>query len=237
LVSFDWRHRLAVLLPSSNTTFEPEVWPLLPPGTSLHVGRLRLRADTLEELERMVDDVPLETQKLADVHPAAIAFGCTAGSFLGGLGYDKRILDVMAQFAPGVPCTTTTTSVLAALRELNIHRMILYTPYPEWLTMRQVDLFTRAGFEVIRYAFLGLEDLMNEVAPGEIYEAVKKLDDPRADGVFISCTDFPSTVVLPSLEQKLGKPVINSTVSTLWMLLRSAGLGYRPGHCRLLSIT
>jgi maleate isomerase len=189
----------------------------------------------MEELERMVDDVPLETQKLVDVHPAAIAFGCTAGSFLGGPGYDRQILDIMNRHAPGVPCTTTTSSVLAALKAMNFCRIILYTPYPEWLTLRQVDLFTKAGFEVIRYAFLGMEDMMNEVAPGEIYEAVKRLDDPRADGVFISCTDFPSTVVLPSLETRLGKPVINSNVSTLWMLLRSAGLGYRSGHCRLLS--
>ncbi len=225
--------KLGALIPSGNTTLEPEIWSLLPPGVSLHVARLKLRADTLEELQRMVDDLPVQVDRLLDAQPQAIAFGCTAGSFLEGTGYDRRIVDAVSAITD-VPCTTTTTAVVSALKELGVERPAVFTPYPEWLTLREVDFLTGAGFKVVSHRCLGLEDGMNEVSPGEIYSIARSMDGPGVDGIFISCTDFPSLSVLPFLERDLGKPVVSSNQATLWMLFRLAGLDYRFNHSLLL---
>ncbi|MGE5483470.1 MAG: hypothetical protein ACM3X4_00455 [Ignavibacteriales bacterium] len=123
---------------------------------------------------------------------------------------------------------------MAAFKELGIERLAVFTPYPEWLTTREVDFLTEAGFEVVSHKCLGLEDGMNEVSPGEIYSVARSMDDPAVDGIFISCTDFPSLSVLPSLERDLGKPVVSSTQATLWMLFRIAGLECRLNHSLLL---
>lgn len=231
---YGWRGRLGVLVPSGNTTLEPEVWPLLPPGVSLHVARLKLRADTREELQEMLKDLPAQVDRLADTDPSAVAFACTAGSLLEGPGYDQKIMETMARFC-NAPCTTTATAVVAAIREMGLKRIAMLAPYPEWLTEREIEFLQAEGIEVVAHKSLGLEDSMNNVPPGEIYRLGRAVCHPLADGLFISCTDFPSMAVLPSLERDLGKPVISSTQATLWMLFRMARIRPEPKHTALLA--
>jgi maleate cis-trans isomerase len=62
------------------------------------------------------------------------------------------------------------------------------------------------------------------------------VDVPKADGLVISCTDFPTLDAIPRLEAELGKPVISSNTATFWHALRSAGIRDRfAGFGRLLA--
>jgi maleate cis-trans isomerase len=64
--------RIGLLLPSSNTTQEPEFNTLLPDGVSLHVARLPLRNVDPAATARIVEDIETESQKLADADVDAI---------------------------------------------------------------------------------------------------------------------------------------------------------------------
>ena len=63
-----------------------------------------------------------------------------------------------------------------------------------------------------------------------------KADRREADGVFISCTNLPTAPVIERLEAELGKPVVTSNQSTLWLGLRALGVTAAvPGAGRLLA--
>jgi maleate isomerase len=69
-----------LLLPSSNTTQEPEFARILPDGVSLHVNRLPLRRVEPSSTARIVKDIEIESQKLADADVDAIVLAATAPS-------------------------------------------------------------------------------------------------------------------------------------------------------------
>ncbi|NQS90157.1 hypothetical protein HQ584_10255 [Patescibacteria group bacterium] len=43
----------------------------------------------------MIDYVPEKSNLLAHARVDAIAFGCTSGSFVKGMGYDKKVIEAI----------------------------------------------------------------------------------------------------------------------------------------------
>ena len=71
-------HRYGLLVPSSNSTQEPEFSQALPDFVSLHTGRLswsRIDADTVM---RSVEEIEFESRKLADADVDVIVLGIAA---------------------------------------------------------------------------------------------------------------------------------------------------------------
>lgn len=120
---YGWRRRIGLIVPSSNTTMEPEFWKMAPEGVSIHTARMRLREVTEEsllEMERHAKDAALE---LADAEVDVIVYGCTSGSLIKGKGYDKEIAKNLEE-ASGIKTITTSTAVLNALNTLDIQRLL-----------------------------------------------------------------------------------------------------------------
>ena len=230
-----WRAKLGVLVPSSNTTMEPELYRLAPQGVSLHFARLKILRDTPEEIEGMVGDLEKEAANLADAGLNAICFGCTAGSFYGGIDYDTRIIERIHDVT-GTAATTTSTAVIRALSALKAKKISVLTPYPDWLNEKLRDYFERHGFEIVAMKGLDLETGMEEVPPERIYRMAREITKPESDTVFISCTDFPALEIVDRLEQDLGKPVVSSNLATMWMLLKIVSLPDKLGRYRICSI-
>ncbi len=103
--------RIGLLFPSSGVS-EAEYLKMLPKGVSLHVTRIPLAAPTYEAVLHTVDQVEEASRLLADARVDIIAFGCTAGSLIGGKGFDQEIIRRIEQ-ATGVRATTAITAVLA----------------------------------------------------------------------------------------------------------------------------
>lgn len=231
-----WRARLGIMVPSVNKTMEPELYRLVPKGVSLHFSRIRQVEDTLEQLTRMIEDVPRVAVELSDAGVDVIAFGCTTGSLVKGSGYDKEITEKI-ESSVHIKATTTSTAVLEALKELKIVKLSVATPYKEWLNEKEKEFLEAHGFEVL--SIKGLNCLGSETAnvPLErVYRLAKGVYRPKADGVFISCTDLRSIEMLEFLEHDINKPVISSNQATMWMMLRMAGVREKiTGYGRLLS--
>ena len=83
--------RIGLLVPSSNTTVEPEFYRALPPHITVHVARLHLTQITPESILGMVADLEAQSRGLASADVDVIVLGATAPSFLKGLGYDREI--------------------------------------------------------------------------------------------------------------------------------------------------
>jgi len=214
--------RLGLILPSMNVTTEPEWCRLAPREVSFHTTRMLLQgAMTPESFARMDEDVAGAARLLATARVDAIAYACTAGSFLGD---SDKIIRVIERES-GVPAVTMSKAVVEAMRVLGVKRVAVGTPYVAFVNEQERKFLQDAGFEVTRIIGLDLgktyeERLMIARQKEQVtYELAKKVDSPGAEGVLISCGALASIGVLERLETELGKPVVSSSVAIFWATL------------------
>src|SRR5688572_20537298 len=93
----DKSHRIGLLVPSSNTTVEPEFYRALPAGVTLHAARMFLTDITPEAILRIVQDLESQSRLLATADVDVIVLGATAPSFLKGAGYDREMVGRIEQ--------------------------------------------------------------------------------------------------------------------------------------------
>ncbi len=228
---YGWRGRIGLMVPTGNSTMEPEFFRLCPEGVSVHANRVYLKDVTPASLRAMEDDAVRCAEGLVSIRLGVLAFGCTSGSFVGGKGYDENLIRRIED-ATGLPTTTTTTAVLRALRRLKVQRIALATPYTEEINAIEVKFFEDHGYEVTRAKGGGLTDTpdIQECAPQVAYRRARDVDNGRAEAVFLSCTGFRSIEVLEKLETDLGKPVISANQATFADCLSILGVGEaQPG--------
>jgi len=213
--------RLGVLIPSGNTVMEPDFYRMIPESFTAHFARIRLERDTEEEITRMIDYVQDAAELLSHAQVDIIAFGCTGGSFIGGPGYDEKIIKKIERITK-IPATTTATAVVEALKEMKIRKLTMATPYEEWLNQKEVTFLEDKGLKVLSMGGLGIieADAIASYPPRKIKQFVKKLDTSETDGIFISCTGFRGVEVIKDLETDLNKPVVTSNQATLWAMMR-----------------
>ncbi|MCE4598833.1 MAG: aspartate/glutamate racemase family protein [Desulfurococcales archaeon] len=217
-----WRARIGLIVPSSNTTMEPEMWKMAPEGVSIHVGRVPLRMVSVEELSEMEKYSVGEAVKLSTADVDLIVYGCTTGSLIGGPGYDLRLSKLMSK-ATNRPVVTTATAVVEALRALGATRIAVATPYIEEVNRKEEEFLRYHGFTIVDFKSLGILDNLEigRVDPGRVYRLVKSLDYNSAEAVFISCTNLRTIEVINALEEDLGIPVISSNTATMWYTLKN----------------
>lgn len=227
---FGYRARIGLVYIASSVVMEPECYAMAPSGVSFHTARIPLGKVTVEELSNLAGDYMdrlLEATKLLAAAPLqSIVFACTSGSFIGGKGYDDRIMDAMGEVSRGIPVTTTTTAAVKALQAVEAQRIVLAAPYSRAVTDRAVSYFEQHGFQVLDSSCLGIEEDLDLgfTPPERIYEQVRTLDRPDADAVFISCTNLRTAAILEALEYDLRKPVVSAIQASLWDGLRLAGM-------------
>ena len=234
-----WRARLGVVVPSVNTVVEPWFSALSPVGVSVHTARMLLDdALSPEAIVRMDREEGLHAVlQLKSCRPQAIAYCCTASSIVQGLDYDLHLEREIAHRS-GVPCTTATQAILAALRILGVQRIAAASPYADDIDGAEHAFFESAGIEVLSSACLGIRDAFALASPTseDIVALAHKAYSKDAEALLITCLNLWSHEVVEHLEQTLAIPVITSTQATFWRLLRIAGIEDRvAGYGRLLS--
>jgi maleate isomerase len=242
---FGDRLRIGLVVPSSNTTAEPELNAMAPSGVSLHSTRV-YQAETESAAEKIATVLAMNAElegavrQLMSVRPGVIAFGCTAASFLGGRDEDVRLSHRLGS-AASVPFLTTSSAVVTALRALRVRRLALGTPYIDEVNVRECRYLEEAlGIEVV--SVLGLQIVGNlpkgRLGPEAAWDVALSVDRPEADAVFLSCTNWRTAESIVALERTLGKPVLTSNQATLWACLRTAGLlDTLPRFGRLMTLT
>jgi maleate isomerase len=210
-----------LIIPSSNTTMEAEFYTMLPKSFTIHTARLKLKSVTLENLDEMESKVEEEALKLVDADVDIIAYGCTSGSLFRGLGHDK-MLEEKIEKATGKPAVVTAGAVIAALKALRIKKVSVATPYIDEINDLEEKFLRASGFKVVDLKGLQLTDNLKigRISSRTACQLISKLKYEEADGIFISCTNFPTINVIKKLENKIKKPVISSNTATLWAMLK-----------------
>lgn len=228
--------RIGLLVPSSNTTVEPEFYRALPREVTLHTARLFLTRITPESILNMVNDLEAQCRLLASAEVDVIVLGATAPSFLKGLGYDREMIAKITA-ASGKPATTTSTALMEALTHLGIKRVALGSAYDDKVNGIAKAFIEASGVNVVNAAGLGLVDnlVVGRLGAETAFDLGRKVDHADADAIVLACTNWQTMAALEDLEAALGKPVLSTTQVSIWAALRM--LGWKQpvtGYGRLL---
>lgn len=223
---YAWRAQLGVIAPAVCPHIERDFGRFVPDGVGVATNRVAFSGvPTVEGLMEMVDRLE-ESAEIFRVAPQdCVVFGCTSGSLIGGLGFDRKCCEIIER-ASGSPGLTTSTAVLEAFRRLGTGRAAVVTPYPEETNQLEKEFLEGNGVQVP--AIVGMpppDGIIERVQPGTVYRYVKGLDLTGADCIFISCTGLNVLDLIEVIETDFGLPVITSNQATLWGSLRHARVG------------
>ncbi len=214
-------HRIGLLTPSSNTTQEPEFREVLPRTISLHASRLTLNNIDAPSTLSIVEELEVESRKLADADVDVIVLAATAPSSRKGKGYDRELIKRMED-ASGKPATTAATGLLEALAVLGIQRVAIAAPWTAEMNKTVVSFMEANGIGVPYHAAMGIvrNNEVGRIGPDQVYEFGRQADRSDADALVLACGNWWAMGAVERLERELGKPVLTTNGVSIWAALR-----------------
>jgi maleate isomerase len=238
---YGWRARLGILVPSHIIALEPAFALMTPEGVSCHYHRFSFPTgkseDAVQRLEKAAEFIADASEMITHVHPAVVVMAGTSVSFIGGLGYDQMLIKRMQKRNGNLPTTTTTTSVMDAVKKMKIAKISIAMPYIEQVSRTEIKFLEDNGTKIVNAKWLNKTgmDIAN-VSKETLYHLAREVDAPESEAIFISCANLHVVELIETLENDLQKPVITSTQATMWNILRLANINDKvQGFGRLLS--
>jgi maleate cis-trans isomerase len=240
---YGWRARLGILVPSRIVSVEPEFRLMTPQGVSCHYHRFPFHGgksndeeEDLKQLKEASNFVGDAAEIITHVCPSVVVMTGTAVSFIGGYGYDQMLIKKMKERNGNLPTTTTSTSVIDALRKLRITKISMAMPYVEQVAMQVVKFVEDSGVKVLNAKWLDKTAAdIPYVSKETLYHQAREADDSESEAVFISCVNLDTVDIIEILENDLHKPVITSNQATMWNILRMANINDKiHGYGQLL---
>jgi maleate isomerase len=223
------RGRIGLITLASDTSVLPEYTRVMPDDVAVYAApivlpRGEVNATALAEMLAS-DHLEHAAALLVWADVDVIVFACTTGSLVHGVGWDREVASRI-EMASGRPATTTTTTVLAALRAVGATSLAVVTPYVDELNAIERQFLEASGFTVAGISGLGCatDAEIGRLDPADAISLVQRVDTPEADAIFISCTNFHCLPAITSLERQVGKPVVTSNLAGAWAALRQIGI-------------
>ena len=230
---YGWRARLGVLLPSGNLSLETEFNLMTPEGVSCHYHRFSFRGGNTNEevvkgLRKAEEFIADASEIITHVRPTVVAMAGTGVSFIDGCGYDQMLIKKMMERNGNLPTTTTSTSIMEALRKLGVKKLSMAMPYIEEVSRAAIKFVEDSGVKVLNAKWLNKSGAaISEVSTETLYHLAREVDHSESEAVLISCVGLHTIEIIEKLENDLQKPVITSNQATLWNMLRLANINDR----------
>ena len=219
------RAKLGFILMSTDLAAESDFFDIVPKDIAIHITRLKTDDHTTNEtLSKHIEYMADAASRIQpDVKPNVISYSCTSGSIIIG---EEKIMDEIKKGAPYAIPMTLVTGVVDALRELQIKKIVVGTPYLDEINTKEAEFLYKKGFEIINIQGLNLTKGIEfgRVTPEYWKKFALELDDINADAIFLSCGGIRTVEVIHEIENITGKPVITSNQAQIWSCLRKAGI-------------
>lgn len=235
------RRRIGLLVPSTNTTAEPDFHLAVPDGVTVHSHRLWLDGSFERAMDRMNSELEVGARYLSTGEVEIVCMAGTTNSFYRGSDGSREMERVMSAGSGGLPAVSSSPSVVAALNYFQARRITVATPYLDWNNGRLADYLEAAGFEVLTVrgdprAADGDPRRMNDQSPEEIADFAESICETRTEAIFCSCSGWRALEAAATIEARTSLPCVSTNMATLWRTLRTIGIDHaRPGFGRLLS--
>ena len=124
--------RVGLIVPSTNTVMEPDLYRHLPDGVTVHTARMLLEGSVTIEAEELMLDVYLPecARQIGTLRPDVVVFGCTSAGALRGPAYERELAEELSR-TTGAPTITIMGAVVEELRRLKVNSVAVLTPYSQ----------------------------------------------------------------------------------------------------------
>ncbi len=223
---------LGVIVPSTNTVVEHDYWRAGVAGVSFRAGSMYIADPTMDGdagfealLVQIRGSIDTALRDVLTAEPDRLVMGMSAETFWGGVAGNAAFEERLRERS-GLPVTTGASSCRAALEELGVRRIAVFSPYQPVADREVGRFFTEAGFEVAAITGLRCPTAMDiaRVEEPRLREMVAELDGPDVDAIVQVGTNLSFVAQADRLEAELGKPVIAINAATLWHALREHGI-------------
>ena len=220
-VEYGRRGLVGVLTPQANTTVEPEMAILLPPGVASINARMVSRAPDMQaRLNEYFDRLGEWPAQFANAPVDVVAAACTGASYLVGAEREQALVQAVSARI-GKPVVTSGLAVVAALRALEARRVALVSPYPRALTEVSVAYWGAFGIKAVQVVEVGAPDsAFHPIYAMPAADARAALDGlEEADGldaVVMLGTGMPTLRAIHDKPRVAGAPVLSCMLATAW---------------------
>ena len=219
------RANLGFILLSTDLACEIDTYRMAPEGVGVSFTRLNTNDHiTNETLAKHIDQMAEAAARIQpEIKPDVISYCCTSGSIV--IGEDK----ICAEISRGAPYTkaiTLVSGVVAALKQLEVKKLVIGTPYFDEINIVEEKFFQDQGFEVLDIKGLNLGNNIEfgKITPEYLKQFALSIDQQEADAIFLSCSGTRALDIVEEVETITGKPVITSNQGQMWHALRTAGI-------------
>lgn len=228
-----FRARIALVVPSTNTSCQPESERLRPYGVTNHIARISIKERPLtseqafmEHVAAMRDGMRTAIDQVMTCQPTHVIMGVALEAFWGGVDQARTLQQELTERA-GVGVSMGSTATTAALHQLGARRIAVLTPHQPRGDEQVRQYFIEAGFEVQRLIGLKCPSPVQiaHTPPAEIRRALQALDGPDIDAIVQVGTNLAAIEICAQAERWLGKPVLAINAVTYWDALRRCGIG------------
>ena len=235
--SLGWRRKFAVLIPSTNTSVQPEFDGMRPPGVTNHVSRIRIPNAPLnndDDFRRLVENIAAAQVEAVDsamtCEPDHIVLGISVETFWGGLAASRK-LNAELESHTGLGVTGGAEACAEAFAALAVKRIAVLTPYFPVGDRNVAQFFEESGYTVARIKGLKCASpvLIAHATPGELRAAVEELDGDDVDAVIQVGTNLAFGALAARMEQERGKPILAINTAIYWRALRKNGIHDKIG--------
>lgn len=244
--SLGYRLKMGIVLPSTNTSMQPETEALRPRGVTNHTSRMVIHDELMDKRPgffNVLNNIRLSTadaiHSLVTCKPDRIIVGVSPESFWDGPGSHEQVMDSFLTMSGGLPVTTSPDAYRCALEALgDIRRIAILTPYLPVGDDTVSRFFTDNGYEVVAIKGLGALSpaTIAHICEAQIYEAIRDIDTPQVEAIVQVGTNVAMARAAMIAEAWLQKPVISNNVVLYWHALRQSGIDDRiAGYGHLLA--
>jgi maleate isomerase len=218
-------HRVGLLAPSANPAVEPELRQLLAPDVALHVSRLPVMPGTTLEQRNAVylqaADAALDAFGALALDAAVV--GITGPSYALPPGEDAGLQDRMAALA-GRPVVLAARGIAESLIALGRPKLLLFSPYPGWLTERAERYWRAAGLDLVESYKVSDSFRAYELSPEEVADGLARLRPPADCAVLLSGTGMPTLDAMEWMRERIGVPMLSSNLGCAFAVSQRLGL-------------
>lgn len=239
-----YRAKIGFLVPSTNTSAQPEIDDLRPVGVTNHLSRMVIRNSTMVErpgFDQVLDDIRASAtpaiEALCTADPDIVAVGVSPEAFWGGVDNQEKIVSAFRDDAGGRPVITSADAITAALRELGgLTRIGVITPYLALGDTTVRRFFDDRGYDVVAIEGLGAETPASiaHIDHRRLRIGVQAVDSPDVEAIVQVGTNVAMARFAAAAEHFLDKPVLSNNAVLYWNALRSLKIGdHFSGHGRI----
>lgn len=227
-----YRHRMAIIAPSTNTIVEPEMNAMRPRGVTNHFAGIMVRntpvtddngfSQLMKDIRNAMDEA---VENVMTAQPDRLVLGISSESFWGGVKGSKQLEADMLALTGGIPITSAANAVVDVLRNVyNVQRIAIMTPYMEVGDDEVRGYFEETGFDVV--AIKGLRcnspTAIAQVPAATLRKTVLELNRVDAQCIVQLGTNLPFARLAGEAEFWLDKPVLAINTVIYWDALRAS---------------